>query len=250
MPRDTDIGGPDGRFPTTHRSAVLGVRSQDALERERSFATLVSAYWKPVYKFIRIRWHKSNEDAKDLTQGFFVQVLEKEFLRSYDPARGRFRTFLRTCLEGFLSNEHKAAGRLKRGGEQVFLSLDFETAEGEFEQMEIASPENIERYFEEEWTRSLVGLAVSGLEMECRSQGRETTFLLFERYDLEEAPPEGRTYRELADEFGLKVTDVTNHLAWARREFRRILLRTLQEITASDEEFRLEARLLLGRSST
>ncbi len=92
-------------------------------------------------------------------------------------------------------------------------------------------------------------LAVSGLEMECRTQGRETTFLLFERYDLEEAPPEGRTYRELADEFGLKVTDVTNHLAWARREFRRILLRTLQEITASDEEFRLEARLLLGRQS-
>lgn len=249
MPRDTDIGGPGGRFPTTHRSAILGVRSQDAVERERSFATLVSAYWKPVYKFIRIRWRKSNEDAKDLTQAFFLQVLEKESLRPYDPARGRFRTFLRTCLDGFLSNQQKAAGRLKRGGDQIFLSLDFETAEGELEPREIPSSEDMEAYFDQEWIRGLLGLALQTLETECKSQAREETFRLFERYDLEDSPSEGLTYRDLAQEFGLKVTDVTNHLAWARRQFRRILLDTLREITASEEEFRLESRLLLGRES-
>lgn len=249
MPQDTDIGGPGGRFPTTRRSAVLGVVSEDRVERERSFATVVSAYWKPVYKFIRIRWHKSNEDAKDLTQAFFLQVLEKEFLRSYDPGRGRFRTFLRTCLEGFLANEHKAAGRLKRGGHQVFLSLDYEAADGELRELPVSSPDDIERTFDEEWTRSLLALAVNRLAEECGSRGRDTTFRLFARYDLEDPPPEGLTYRDLAAEFGLKVTDVTNHLAWARREFRRLLLEVLREVTASDEEFRLEARLLLGRQS-
>jgi len=67
MPEDTNIGGPGGRFPTTRGSAIQGVSSPDASERRRSFDTLVAAYWKPVYKYVRIRWRRSNEDAKDLT---------------------------------------------------------------------------------------------------------------------------------------------------------------------------------------
>jgi len=247
MARDTDMGKGGGRFPTTRGSALLGACSEDAAERDRSFDALVEAYWKPVYKYVRIRWGKSNEDAKDLTQGFFLRVMEKEFLRSYDARKGRFRTFLRTCLDRYLSNEHKAAGRIKRGGGTRLLSLEFESAEGELKQIEIPSPERIERYFEEEWVRSLFGLAVSALEVECRESGREIRFRLFERYDLDGAGSEGLTYEDLAVELGISASDVTNHLAFARREFRRLLLDKLREITASDEEFRQEARVLLGR---
>ena len=245
MASDTEIGGPRGRFPTTRRSAVLGMRSHEAAERERSFDALVAAYWKPVYKHIRLRFGRSNEDAKDLTQGFFLRVLEKDFFAGFDPTRARFRTFLRTCLEGYLANEHQAELRLKRGGGAVLLSLEFEQADGELATREIASPETIERAFEEEWVRSLLGLAVDALEAECRETGKEIPFRLFERYELD--PDPGRiTYHDLAQEFALPVTTVTNHLAHARREFRRILLDKLRELTASDAEFRMEARALLG----
>ncbi|HET9480243.1 MAG TPA: sigma-70 family RNA polymerase sigma factor, partial [Candidatus Polarisedimenticolia bacterium] len=119
----TNDGG--GGFPTTHWSAVAGTRSEDPNERARSFGTLVAAYWKPVYKYIRVRWRKSDEDARDLTQEFFALAFEKRFFAPFDPARARFRTFLRTCLEGFLANQDKAARRLKRGGATTTLSLEF-----------------------------------------------------------------------------------------------------------------------------
>jgi DNA-directed RNA polymerase specialized sigma24 family protein len=130
---DTDIGCGRGRFPTTHISAVLGVRSAEPEVRARSFGALVAAYWKPVYKHVRGRWKKSNEDAKDLTQAFFLRAMEKDFFDAYDREKGRFRTFLRTCLDHFLSNENKSEGRLKRGGGEPPLSLDFEGAEAELQ---------------------------------------------------------------------------------------------------------------------
>ena len=246
MPEDTSIGGPGGRFPTTRRSAVLGARSGDAEERQRSFETLVAAYWKPVYKYIRIRWRKSNEDAKDLTQGFFLRLMERDYLAPYEPSRGRFRTFLRTCLDGYLANEHKAESRLKRGGGAAHLSLDFETAEGELRQIEIADPAPVERYFEQEWVRSLLTMGVEALREECTARGKETAFRLFERYDLSEEDDQRLTYADLGRELDLPVTQVTNLLAFARREFRRLLLEKLREITATDEEFRSECRFLLG----
>jgi RNA polymerase sigma factor (sigma-70 family) len=246
MSEDTKIGGGSGRFPTTHGSAVAGARSDDAAERQRSFEALVAAYWKPVYKYVRIQWRKSNEDAKDLTQGFFLAVMEKGYLRPYDPAKGRFRTFLRACLDGYLANRHRAETRLKRGGAAVLLSLDFETAEGELSAIDVPSPDSPDRYFEQEWVRGLLGLAVQALREECAARGRDVTFRVFERYDLSDDDSGRLTYADLGREIGMPVTQVTNHLAWARRELRRLLLDRLREITASDEEFRLESRLLLG----
>lgn len=243
---DTDIGGPRGRFPTTRRSAILGVSSDDAAERRRSFDALVAAYWKPVYKYVRIRWRRSGEDAKDLTQGFFLKILEKEYLAPYDPRKGRFRTFLRACLDGYLANEHKAAARLKRGGGAAHLSLDFETAEGEIRRIEPVDPETPERYFEREWVRSVLGLGVEALREACAAGGKEIAFRLFERYDLSDDDSGKLTYADLGREMDLPVTQVTNHLAYARREFRRLVLERLREITASDEEYRSEARALLG----
>jgi RNA polymerase sigma factor (sigma-70 family) len=234
------------RFPTTRRSAILGIRSSDEVERTRSFDALAAAYWKPTYKYIRLRFGKSSADAQDLTQAFFLRVIEKEFFAAYDPGRGRFRTFLRTCLDRFLANQHQAERREKRGGGVPLLPLDIQTAEGEIESREIPSNESPERLFEVEWVRSVFGLAVEALRAEFLAAGREVPFRVFARHDLDEGDGDPPSYADLAREFSIPVTTVTNHLSLARREFRRLLLETLRDITATDDEYRLEARLLLG----
>ncbi len=203
---DTGMGEGQGGFPATRWSAVLGARSEDRKERDRSLETLVSAYWRPVYKYIRIKWRRSNEDAKDLTQEFFARAMEKEFFASYDPARGRFRTFMRVCLDGFLSNESRDARRIKRGGGAFHLSLEFERAEGELAAADPPSPESIERTFDREWVRSLFEIAVEALREECARRGRDAHFKLFERYDLDAAGTGRATYQDLAAELGITVT--------------------------------------------
>lgn len=236
-----------GNFPETRHSIVRGVASPDETERTRAFGVLVESYWRPVYKYARLKWRLPREDAEDLTQAFFARALEKAFFERYDPEKARFRTFLRTCVDGFAANEWKAARRLKRGGGAPSLSLDFRNAEGELREVELKDEDDVESYFQREWVRSLFGLAVEALRADCERAGKRTHFALFERYDLE--APEGAarpSYQELAREHGLPVTQVTNHLAWARREFRKIVLDKLRELTASEEEFRAEAREILG----
>ncbi|HEY8211300.1 MAG TPA: sigma-70 family RNA polymerase sigma factor [Myxococcaceae bacterium] len=244
---DTGIGGPGGgQFPTTHASAILAARSEDRAVAARSFGALVQAYWKPIYKYVRIRWRKGNEEAKDLTQAFFTGAMERGLFQRFDPAKARFRTYLRTCLDGFLGHEAEAASRQKRGGGVELVPLDFEAAEaelaGEGSAAEALSPD---RYFEQEWARALFQLAVEALRARLEADGKAVHYALFEAYDLceGERPP---TYGVLAERHGLPVTTVTNHLALARRELRALVLEKLRELTASEEEYQGEARLLLG----
>lgn len=243
MPNDTGIGGPRDAFPATRWSAVLATRSNDEAERTRSLEVLISAYWKPVYKYIRLKWDRSNEDAKDLTQGFFLKAMEKDYFRPYDPAKAKFRTFLRTCVDGYVANQDKAAHAQKRGGDAAILPLDFEGAESE-----ISAGENgpIDEVFDREWVSSLFGISLEILRQECEAKNKSVNFRLFEKYDLEDAGAGRVTYDDLAREFRLPVTTITNHLAWVRREFRKVVLDKLREITATDEEFRSEARAVLG----
>ncbi len=247
MDGDTDIGGPGRRFPATRLSMVVAAGGRDGEVRARAFEALVAAYWKPVYKYVRIKWGASNEDAKDLTQGFFALAYEKAFFARYDPARARFRTYLRICLDGFVANQRKAEQRLKRGGHAETLSLDFEDAEEELRHCDVTDSLDMEQYFHREWVRHLFGLAVAALRERCKANGKNAQYRLFERYDLEGPDAAERvSYAQLALEFGLPATQVTNYLAWARREFRGIVLDTLRDLSGSDEEFRAEARLVLG----
>ncbi len=247
MDRDTGIGGPKGRFPSTHHSAVLAARSEDSSIRAGALEAIIAAYWKPAYKYVRIKWRLPNEDAKDLIQGFFASAMERELLQKYDPDRGSFRNYIRLALDSFVSNERKAAGRQKRSDGRPLLPLEFEDAEGEIRTHEIASSLDPEVYFRREWVRSLFGLAVEALREKMTAGGQQTHFVIFERYEIgTDAHPDRPTYAELARELGLTETQVTNHLAAARREFRKILLEGLGEVTASDAEFQAEARELLG----
>jgi len=247
---DTDIGGRRAAFPETPASAVLGVGSDDPVARGRAFQALVRAYWKPVYKAVRIKWRKNNEEAKDLTQAFFTRALEKGIFASYQPERGRFRTFVRTCVHNFVTNEHEAARALKRGGGAVTLQLDFDEAEGELTSGASLAPDvTFEEQFDREWARHLHAMAVRALRERLTAQGKEIRWRLFELYDLEEDPERRPTYAELADRFGIKTTDVTNWLHGARRDLRRIVLSQLRSITANEDEFRQEAREMLGVDS-
>src|ERR1700752_2100157 len=128
MDRDTDIGGPLHRLPGHSHSAIIGARSDDGQVRQRAFETILLNYWKPAYKYIRIKWQAANEDAKDLTQGFFAIAIEKNYFANYDSAKASFQTYLRTCLDAFVANQKKSEQRLKRGGGANHFSLDFETA--------------------------------------------------------------------------------------------------------------------------
>lgn len=247
MHNDTDLGGPVAAFPATQYAVLAATASPDPQARERALATLITAYWKPIYKYIRIKWKASNEDAKDLTQAFFTRTLEKQFFERYDPARARFRTYLRTCVDGFVANERKSAGRLKRGGAVLQLSLDFEAAESEVRLHDGPGAADLDDYFDQEWIRHLLGLAIEELRRHCQATGKSMHFSLFERYDLEGPELEEKlTYAQLGESFGLSATQVTNYLASVRRQFRALILDALRASTANEEEFRQEAARLLG----
>jgi RNA polymerase sigma factor (sigma-70 family) len=237
------------RFPLTRWSVIDAARSGDETERVRAMDTLCAAYWKPVYKYVRLRWNRPADDAQDLTQGFFVRLIERSLLEKFDPAKSRLRTYLRLCVDSLVMNEEKAAKRLKRGGNAPRVALDFAGAEEELggAMMDVAaipSPESLEDLFEKEWVRGLFELAVEDLRKHCEANERERTFRLFEEYDL--AGDETISYDKLAEEYGIPVTDVTNALSWARREFRRGALGRLREICGSEEEFQREAREVFG----
>ncbi|HJY28187.1 MAG TPA: hypothetical protein VJ306_09190 [Pyrinomonadaceae bacterium] len=228
MDPDTDIGGPLHKFPITNHSAIVAARSDNEIVRRRAFNTILNSYWKPVYKYVRLKWQASNEDAKDLTQGFFANAFEKNYFASYDATKASFQTFLRTCLDGFVANERKAGQRLKRGGDMDHYQLDFAAAENELAAHASASTLTPEEYFHREWVRSTFAIAVEEFRERCVESDRLVHFQLFERYDLND---DEVSYASLAKEFGLEPTTVNNYLAAARRDFRRIVLDKFRETT-------------------
>jgi RNA polymerase sigma factor (sigma-70 family) len=242
---ETAVNAAQGRFPTTRHSAIATLREGNTFEKHQAWESLVRMYWKPVYKYLRIKWRKSNPDAEDLTQGFFTSAIEKNFFASYDPGRSRFRTFLRTCLDGYAANEAKAAKTLKRGGGAIFVPFDFHQAEIELKQSQY-SPDDV---FEKEWIRALFSTALDECRRSCEERGKRIQFQIFQKYDIEKDPGTKISYAELSEAFGIPVTTVTNYLAFARREFRKMVLLKLEEISGSQEEYRSDARRLFGAAS-
>lgn len=168
-------------FPLTRLSVLAAARSQDAAERARALDTVFAAYWKPVYKYIRLKFSQSPQDAQDLTQGFFVELLERKLLSRFDPTKSRLRSYLRLCVDSFVLNEMKAASRKKRGGEIAHVALDFSAAEDELcaqriDPASIPSPESFEDFFEKEWIRSLFSSAVEELRGLCDVRKKRRLF--------------------------------------------------------------------------
>jgi RNA polymerase sigma factor (sigma-70 family) len=226
---DTAIGGPGGQFPSTRVSLLEAATASvptEALER------VAALYWKPVYRFIRSKFHKDNEDAKDLTQSFFTSAIQRDFFARFDPAKASFRTYLRMAVERFAANHHAAANRQKRGGDIEFESLE--------EQAGVA--ESPEQLFEREWHRQLFAMALDDLRAYCDGSGTQVQFQVFEAYDL--AVGDRPTYAGLAAHHGIAETSVTNYLAWARRLLRGFVTEHLRGVTSGERELREEMRRL------
>jgi len=233
-------------FPPTRLSVVARTRSDDEETRRVAFATMVDAYWKPAYRYLRLNWRLEPDAAADATQDFFVSVLEKDLIGRYDPGRARFRTYLRLCLDGFAANQRKADHRLKRGGGVLVVPLDFTTAEGELARIEPSVPANVDEFFYREWVREIFDWAVAELRSQSLAKGRGVMFRVFALYELAGDTDDRPSYAAIASRLDLTPAMVTNHLAAMRREFRRIVLDRLREVTGSDDEWEAEARQLLG----
>ena len=256
MAQNHSIAG--GNFPPTRWSVIEAARSADSSERTRALEVLCTAYWKPVYKYIRLKFAKPPDEAQDLTQGFFAELLERDLLPRFDPVKSRLRTYIRLCADSFVLNEIKRAGRQKRGGDAFHVALDFSAAEHELNACQplgmaqtidpasIASPEKFEEFFEKEWIRSLFSSAIEDLRHFCSRRNKQSAFALFESYDLGDNDV---SYAQLANTHGIPVTDVTNQLAWARREFRRFARERLRALCLTDEEFSRESQSLFGERS-
>lgn len=231
------------KFPITRYSVVERIRAEDADARRLAFGDLVEGYWKPVYKHLRLTWHLDADAAQDLAQGFFAEAFQKAWLERFDPARARFRTFVRVCVDRFAMNARQADARLKRGGGLQTVALDFAAAEREV----VADPtpsSDPEASFHQEFVRALFDRTIRAVRAEYLADGREPHFALFERYDL--AHEEGLSYAQLARECGLTTTQVTNRLAQVRRRFRERALDELRSLCGSEIEFQREARDLFG----
>lgn len=238
MDPDTAIGGLRDRFPSTRHSLFEAVATAGKLPGD-GLDQVIAIYWKPVYKYIRFKWRKSNEEAKDLTQSFFASALERDFFQQFDPSKAAFRTYLRMALDRFAANEHAARARRKRGGGVSITALDSEDSDAPA----LADTETPEAIFHREWQRQLFALAIEDLRTHCEHSRKQLQFRLFAAYDLAEA--ERPDYAGLAQREGISVTSLTNHLAWSRRMLRTFLTGRLRGVTSGDREMSDEMRLLL-----
>ena len=172
--RPPSDGPSPARFPTTQWSRVISAGDPDAPLARESLAELCNAYWYPLYAYIRRRGHDP-EQAKDLTQDFFARALEKGLFSEADPARGRFRSFLRTVCAHFLANRHDWEGARKRGGDRTILPIDAAGAEGQYAR-EMADGLTPERIFDRSWALTLLGRVLDRLGREYDEAGKAATF--------------------------------------------------------------------------
>jgi RNA polymerase sigma-70 factor (ECF subfamily) len=165
-----------GQFVTTSWTILARAGNSDSPEARRSLAELCQAYWYPIYAYLRRRGHSPHE-AEDLTQGFFADLLERDFLKLLDPAKGKFRSFLLAALGNFLANRRDWDLRIKRGGKVTQFSFDLPDAEDRYvhEPSHEATPE---RVFERRWALTLLARVLDRLEQEVN---RGQKGLLFDR---------------------------------------------------------------------
>ncbi len=158
------------KFATTHWSLVLEAKEGSNQAADAALEELCRAYWYPLYAFAR-RSGISPEEAQDLTQQFFVQLLEKQFLDSVHPSKGKFRSFLLATFKNLITTEWRRANAQKRGGGHVILSIDEQDPEGRYrcEPEDTVTPDQL---YERQWAQTLVGRAIQRLKTEWENQGK------------------------------------------------------------------------------
>jgi RNA polymerase sigma-70 factor (ECF subfamily) len=166
--------GDAGRFHTTRWSAVLLSAQSHTPGSQAALAELCRIYWYPIYAFVRRRGSRA-EDAQDLTQGFFLHLLDHKALREVSPAKGKFRSFLLASLQNYLSDQADRARCLKRGGNIEFVPLDMKSAEDRYR---LAPPDFLttNKIFDAQWAMTLLDDAMGRLSREYAALGKATIF--------------------------------------------------------------------------
>ncbi len=240
---DTTLGGSEKDFPKTVWELVSRAREGPEGDGRAALEELCRRYWKPVYTYLRVGWARSNEDAKDLTQAFFLWLVEDDLLKRYDRGRAAFRTYLKSLLKHFVQDHDKAIHRLKRGGGILILELDGgKGAGGDLPDPKAADPEQA---FDQAWLSALMALAIDRVKARFSDGRREVQFRVFEQYSL--LPPGERpTYAALARTLGLGEDDVKNHLFTVREEIRKEIRRELSNTTGGPGELEDEWNAFFG----
>jgi RNA polymerase sigma-70 factor (ECF subfamily) len=232
------VSGERRWFTTTHWSVVLSARDRESERSGDALAALCETYWFPLYAYVR-RSGRTSHDAQDLTQAFFAQLLEKDFLKSVDQRRGKFRSFLLAAMKHFLSHERERARAKKRGGGRAPFSLDFADAENRYS-LEPEDPVTPERLYQRRWALTLLDRVVRRLEDEHTRAGKARTFAVLKEFLT--AGRESRPYRRAAEELGVTEGAVKVAVHRLRRRYRELLkeeiARTVTDPAEIDEELR------------
>jgi RNA polymerase sigma-70 factor (ECF subfamily) len=229
---------PGDIFATTHWTVVLAAGKQSTPQSDRALEELCRAYWFPLYAYVRRRGH-TKEDAEDLTQAFFARFLEKNYLAGLSAERGRFRAFLLASLKHFLANEWDKSRRQKCGGGVPPLSLDWQTADKQF-QVAATNEPSPDQAFDREWAVALLAKVIERLKAECEAAGRGKQFA-----ELKVFLTVGKgalSHAEAARKLGMDETAVRVAVHRLRKRYRQLLrdeiAQTLADATDVDEEMR------------
>jgi RNA polymerase sigma-70 factor (ECF subfamily) len=227
---------------TTHWSLVLAAVDADDVRGRKALARLCQVYWYPLYAFVRRQGHDPH-DAQDLTQDFFTQLLEKDYLGDVDRSKGKFRSFLLTALKHFLSKEWARAKTLKRGGGRAFVPLDTLSAEDRYrrEPEDNATPD---RLFERRWALTLLDRVLTRLGEEYEAMGKQTLFAHLQGCltgDRKSLP-----YAEIAATMGMTEGAVKVAVHRLRQHYRGVLRDEIAQTVVDPAEIDDEIRQLFS----
>ena len=238
----SSVGG-QLRFETTQWSLVSA--ASDEQQKLGALERLYRSYCTPVYFFIRRRGY-SREDAQDLTQDFFLHLVEKNAFSRADPSRGKFRTFLLGALEFFLRHATERARSQRRGGQSTLVFVDAATAEAQYQLVDSAL--TAEQIFDARWAGTLIEGAVARLQTEMEQAGKRE---LFDHIWGFVADDEESSYLEVAQRAGLTMSAVKTAIHRLRSRYRALLrdeiARTVTSSADFDEEIRALRSSLVGR---
>lgn len=227
-------------FVTTHWSVVLAAKQENSAEADTALERLCQTYWLPLYFFVRRRGNAAH-DAQDLTQEFFARLLAKDFLRSVDRSKGKFRSFLLAALEHFLAKEWRRNNAQKRGGKFTFVSINDDSAEQPYLQVP-ASNLSPEQLFEQQWAITLLEQAVAKLREEFLTAGKQT---LFEELKIcLTGEKRAVSYAELAGKLGMTEAALKMAVSRMRQRYGELLRAEIANTVSDPMEVEEELQAL------
>jgi len=242
-PDHSSAVGRSDQFRTTRWSVVLLSAQSQVSGSKEALADLCKLYWYPLYGHIR-RYGFSPHDAQDLTQGFFLDLLEHKALARVDQQRGKFRSFLIASLKNFLSNEAQKARCLKRGGQVQFVDLDVSEAEDRYGKEEPAEGLTPEKIFDARWALSLLSEAKRRLRQEYVDSGKTVIFEALKGFvdpvTTEILPP----YEEVAKQLNLSVATLKTLIHRLRKRNIAIVREEIMRTVSDPADIEAESREL------